>query len=77
MNVHWDALLAVVGVSLGSTIAVVTLVTVALVGLSARAAGPTGARPPLSPAVGTAVAAVCLAAAAAIVLFGLGVLVVR
>jgi hypothetical protein len=82
MNVHWDALLAVFGVSLGSAVGVVALVTVALVGLSARSARPAAPdletrRPLLSPRVGTVVAAVCLTAAAAIVLFGLWVLVVR
>jgi predicted secreted protein len=82
MTIHWDALFAVFAVSLGSAVGVVALVTVALLGLSARAAQATGPdvadrRPALSPAAGTAVAAVCLTAAAAIVLFGLWVLVVR
>jgi predicted secreted protein len=82
MTIHWDALFAVFAVSLGSAVGVVALVTVALLGLSARAtqaAAPDVAdrRPALSPAAGTAVAAVCLTAAAAIVLFGLWVLVVR
>jgi hypothetical protein len=83
MTIHWDALLTVVAVALGSTLAVVVLVTLALIGLSARAvgvtrptAGPTR-RPPLSPKGGTVVAVVCLGAVAAIVLFGLGVMVVR
>jgi hypothetical protein len=82
MTIHWDALFAVFAVSLGSAVGVVALVTVALLGLSARAAQAAAPhfadrRPALSPAAGTAVAAVCLTAAAAIVLFGLWVLVVR
>jgi hypothetical protein len=79
MTIHGDALFAVFAASLGSAVGVVALVTIALVGLSARSAVPApGARRPLlSPRVGTAVAAVCLTAAAAIVLFGLWVLVVR
>jgi len=84
MNIHWDALLAVVAVSSVSTGAVVVLVTLALLGLSARAADPVtataataGRRPFSSPAAGTAAAAVCLIATAAIVLFGLWVMVAR
>jgi hypothetical protein len=82
MTIHWDSLLAVLAVSLGSTVAIVVLVTLALLGLSIRArrpaAAPMARRPPaISPAVGTAVAAVCLAAAALIVLFGLWALIAR
>jgi hypothetical protein len=82
MTIHWDALLTVFAVSLGSTVAVVVLVTVALRGLSAGAARTTTTdlavrRPALTLTAGTAVAAVCLTAAALIVLFGLGVLVAR
>jgi hypothetical protein len=78
MKINWDGLLAVFAVSLGATAGVVTLVAVALVGMSARAPHlvpvAAGRRPP-SPRTGTAVAAVCLALAAAIVLFGLWTLV--
>jgi hypothetical protein len=82
MTIYWDSLLAVFAVSLGSTVAVVVLVTLALLGLSTRArrpaAAPVGRRPPvISPAVGTAVAAVCFAAAALIVLCGLWVLIAK
>ena len=67
---------------LGSTVAVVVLVTLALLGLSTRARRPAAAhvarRPPvISPAVGTAVAAACRAAAALIVLCGLWVLIAK
>lgn len=79
MTIHWDSLLAV---SLGSTVAIVVLITLALLGLSTRArrpaAAPMARRPQaISPAVGTAVAAVCLAAAALIVFFGLWALIAR
>jgi hypothetical protein len=79
MTVHWESLLAVVVVSLGATLAVVALVTTALVGLSARTTPLHVAtrRPALSPAMGTAVAGVCLAAAAAIVMIGLWAIVMR
>ena len=37
MKINWDALLTVFAVSLGATVSVVVLVTVAMVGMSARA----------------------------------------
>jgi len=81
MTIHWDSLLAVFAVSLGSTVAVVVLVTLALLGLSTRALRPVTApaarRPLFSPRPGTAVAVVCLASAAAIVFLGLWVLIAR
>ena len=46
MTVHWDSLLAVFLVSLGSAVAVVVLVALALLGLSARAAVVDGPAPP-------------------------------
>ena len=70
MSIHWEALLDVFVVSLGATLAVVVLVTTGLLGLSAR-------RATLSAASGAAVAGSCLAAAAAIVLFGLWVMIAR
>jgi hypothetical protein len=82
MTIHWNALLSVFGVALGSTVAVVVLVTLALLGLSSRRVETTGSPPAagrslFSPRVGTAVAAACLGVAAAIVLFGLSVMIVR
>ena len=82
MTIHWENLLGVFVVSFGATVAVVALVTLALLGLSARTArlGPsdTPARPALfAPAAGPAVAAACLVAAALIVLFGLWAIVAR
>jgi hypothetical protein len=82
MTIHWDSLFAVFAVSLGSTVAVVVLVTLALLGLSTRALRPAPAPvsrwpPVMSPAVGTTVAAACLAAAVLIVLVGLWVLIAK
>ena len=80
MSIAWGSLLVVCAVSLAAGVAVVVLVALALVGLSAWAPQPVGgprdgARPPLGAGAGTAVAAVCLLAAAAIVGYGLYVIV--
>ena len=86
MSIHWEALAAVALVSLIVGVLVVVLVSLALVGLSARepdlAAGPTGDTAvssrdgsDLSRATGTGVAAVCLIGAAGIVLYGLYLLI--
>jgi hypothetical protein len=82
MAIHWENLLGVFVVSFGATVAVVALVTLALLGLSPRAArlGPAEApaRPALfTPTAGPAVAAACLVAAALIVLLGLWAIVAR
>jgi hypothetical protein len=66
MTIHWELLMAVFVVSLGAAVAVVALVALALVGLSARV-GPA----PFSRRAGSVVAGTCSAAAAMIVLFGL------
>ena len=82
MTINWGALGVVAAVSLVIGVLIVVLVSLALVGLSARepdqpgepadqarvVAG-TGSGP--SAAAGTAIAAVCLLGAAAIVLYGL------
>ncbi len=88
MSVNWGALGIVMIVSLAIGVLVVVLASLALVGLSARepAAGdePVSADETpvigrggskLSPATGTAVATICLLGAAAIVLYGLYVIV--
>jgi len=80
MSIAWESLLVVCVVSLAVGVAVVSLVAFALVGLSARAPKPVGgpddgAPPPLGPAAGTAVASLCLLAVAAIVGYGLYVIV--
>jgi hypothetical protein len=86
MTIHWGALLTVFATSLGASVAVVALVAAALLGLSARTphlalcAGASHDVPPrraLSPWAGTAVAAVCLTAAAGIVLVGLWAMIAR
>jgi hypothetical protein len=82
MTIHWESLFAVVVTSLGATVAVVALVALALVGLSARAPRAVGSGPATSPArlgptTGAALAGICLTAAAAIVLLGLWAIVSR
>ena len=82
MSIHWDSLLAVFVVSLGSTVAVVALVTLAMLGLSARVPRVVRSDAPtrhalFSPVSGTAVAGACLAGAAVIVLIGLWGIVAR
>ncbi len=74
--INWGALGLVGIVSLAVAVAVVVLVSFAIVGLSARehalAGTGTGA---ISPAAGTAIAALCLLASLAIVGYGLYVIV--
>lgn len=75
--IHWGSLLVVQLVSFASTIAVVVLISLALVGLSARdaaraPAAASGQHATTSSArTGTAVGVICLLVAAMIVLFGL------
>jgi len=82
MTINWGALSVVAAVSLVIGVLVVVLVSLALVGVSAREPDPAGepagdasiiARggSGLSRAAGTVIAAVCLFGAAAIVLYGL------
>jgi hypothetical protein len=80
MSIAWGSLLVVSVVSLAVGVAVVSLVAFALVGLSSRATRPAGgpddgAEPPVNAAVGTTVAALCLLGVAAIVGYGLYVIV--
>ena len=75
MSIAWGSLLIVCVASLAIGVAVVVLVAFALVGLSARAVVPAGGAPTLSPAAGTAIAGVCLLAAAAIVGYGLWIII--
>ena len=85
MTINWGALSVVAAVSLVIGVLVVVLVSLALVGLSAREPDPAGepagdvlvigrGGSGLSRAAGTVIAAVCLFGAAAIVLYGLYVL---
>jgi hypothetical protein len=88
MSINWGALGVVTIVSFAIGVLVVVLVSLAVVGLSARETVQDGERgsaddtpvigrggSTLSPAAGTAVAVVCLLGAAAIVLYGLYVIV--
>jgi hypothetical protein len=88
MSINWGALGVVTIVSFAIGVLVVVLVSLAVVGLSARETVQDGERgaaddtpvvgrggTTLSPAAGTAVAVVCLLGAAAIVLYGLFVIV--
>ena len=81
MTIHWGSLLAVFLVSLGSAVAVVVLVALAMLGLSDRTAVADGPRTTTTPRrsrlAGTAAAGACLAVAAAIVLSGLWVVVAK
>ena len=74
MNIHWDALLSVFVVALGSAVAVVALVALALRGLSPAAVADGPARRSRTE---TATAALCLTLAAVIVLAGLWVIVAK
>lgn len=78
MGINWGSLGTVFVVSFGSAIAVVALVSFALVAFSGRAqaaAGPEVRKPLLSAGAGTAVGSICLFAAALIVLYGLYIIV--
>lgn len=84
MTIKWDALLNVSFVSFGVAVGVVVLVAFALVGLSARATGAavgdsgtaeSGRRSTLSPTAGLVVAGLCLLAVAAIVGYGLWIII--
>jgi hypothetical protein len=82
MTINWAALGVVAAVSLVIGVLIVVLVSLALVGLSAREPDPlvelpdgtlviARTRSGLSPAAGTVIATVCLLAATTIVLYGL------
>lgn len=83
MTINWGALGIVAAVSLVIAVLVVVLVSLAVVGLSAREPDPTGQQTNqaltivrdrsggLSRTAGTVMAAICVLGAAAIVLYGL------
>jgi hypothetical protein len=87
VTINWGALAIVATVSLAIGVLVVVLVSLALVGLSAREAHPAGEPGDealvigldrsggVSRTAGTVIAAICLSGAAAIVLYGLYLLV--
>jgi hypothetical protein len=70
MTIDWTSLLTVFVASISSTVAVVTLVATAVLGLSARTTRP-DMRTRHSMISGTAVAAICLSGVAMIILCGL------
>jgi len=89
--INWGALGVVSLVSIGAGVVIVVLLALALVGLSAREAAADGdlpevpadatelvgraTGPAMSPAAGTALAAMCLLAVAAIVVYGLALII--
>jgi hypothetical protein len=81
VHLAWDSLLIVVVVSFVAAVAVVALIAFALVGFSARAETQASgelsgtARSTMSAGAGTAVGGICITAAAAIVLYGLYVMI--
>lgn len=75
MTIAWGSLGMVAIVSFAAAIVVTALVSFGIVGLAARAPRPDGPEPALSPVAGAAAGVVCLAAAAAIVLYGLYLIV--
>lgn len=75
MHIAWGSLGIVFITSFGTAVTVVVLVASALVGLSARATHHGDTPTTLSPTTGTALAAACLTAAAAIVLYGLYIII--
>jgi hypothetical protein len=74
--VDWGALLTVQLVSIGATLAVVVLVSLAVVGLSAPATHRAGLSTP-SARTGVVIGVTCVVLAASIVLFGLWEIVAR
>ncbi|GLZ51474.1 hypothetical protein [Actinomycetospora sp. NBRC 106378] len=75
MSIAWGSLGLVALVSFAAAIVVTALVSFGIVGLAARAPRADGPEPALSPAVGTAVGAICLTVAVLIVLYGLYLIV--
>jgi heme/copper-type cytochrome/quinol oxidase subunit 2 len=74
MAINWAALGVVAAVSLAVAVLLVVLVSLALVGLSARDDGGETGEPRHPTPVGRMTAAACLLVAAVIVLYGLAVL---
>jgi hypothetical protein len=79
MSIAWGSLLVVCVVSIAIGVTIVVLVAFALVGISARAGvaagGPDDGAKTLSAGAGSAVAGVCLLAVAAIVGYGLWIII--
>lgn len=75
MHIAWDSILVVFVVSFAAAVAVVLLVSFALVALSARDRAGAGAPARIGVGANRAIAGACLTAAAAIVLYGLYLIV--
>jgi hypothetical protein len=77
MHIAWDSFVVVSVVSFAAAVAVVVLVSFALVALSGRPGAAVGEPGQVATATrsGQAIAGVCLAAAALIVLYGLYIIV--
>jgi hypothetical protein len=76
MHIDWASLLIVFIITFGAATAVVTLVSLGLVGLSARQATPEGPPAVVGAKTGTIIGGLCLLAASVIVLYGLYLIVV-
>ena len=74
MTINWAALGVVAAVSLAVAVLLVVLVSLAVVGLSAREDGGETGEPRHPTVAGRVAAAACLCAAAVIVLYGLAVI---
>jgi hypothetical protein len=75
MHVDWSALGRVAAVSLGVTVAVVVVFTFGVLGLSRAEAASTEAGSTGSPAIGRAQAVLCFLACAAVVAYGIYLIV--
>jgi hypothetical protein len=84
VKINWGTLLNVAFVSFGVSVGVVVLSAFAMVGLSARATGvaagdsgmaESGRRSALSPTAGSVIAGLCLLAVAAMVAYGLWIVI--
>jgi hypothetical protein len=80
VHIDWSSFVAIAVVAAAAALAVVLLVAFGLVGLSARSARPVagsddGTASGTRPALGTAVAVLCVLAAALIVCYGLYLIV--
>jgi hypothetical protein len=75
MHIAWGSLGLVFITSFGTAVTVVVLIAFALVGLSARTTHHNDTPTTLTPTTGTALAAACLTATTAIVLYGLYIII--
>jgi len=76
MSIAWSSLLIVFIVTFGVAVAVVVLVSLGLVGLSARTVSPDGPPARAGAKAGMVIGGLCLLVAAAIIAFGVYIIVV-